>query len=131
MNIDDCVSSVQEWLERRRTGISKNTYIILPTTLPFFCWTKHWKGHFLEPQPFNILKYPTFAYTQIPQILHSEEYFFSNLPKGGFVVIGSEQLSLTIAVCSTVHQVAPRITTLVHWKYLYHYRQLTVNDVVL
>ena len=31
------------------------------------------KGHFLEPQPFNILKYPKFACTQIPQILPSEE----------------------------------------------------------
>ena len=41
----------------------------------------------------------------------------------GFVVICSEQLSLTIAVCSTIHWVAQRITTLVPWKYLYHYQQ--------
>ena len=40
-----------------------------------------------------------------------------------FVVIGSEQLSLTIAVCSTIHRVALRITTLVPWKYFYHYQQ--------
>ena len=40
MNIDDCVCSVQEWLERERIGILKDTYIKLPTTLPSFCWTK-------------------------------------------------------------------------------------------
>ena len=42
VNIDDCVCSLQEWLERGRIGISKNTYINLPTTLPSFCWIKQY-----------------------------------------------------------------------------------------
>ena len=63
MNIDDCVSSIQEWLERGRIGISKNTYINLPKTLPFAGLNKIVlrKGHFLEPQPFDIMMYPKFV----------------------------------------------------------------------
>ena len=36
MNIGDCVYWLQEWLDRGRIGISKNTYINLPATLSSF-----------------------------------------------------------------------------------------------